>query len=77
MSRLATHRRADARMIDRIYNLEEERYLVGQLPARANALLAEQVRPIETAPSCAHLQGLDTHLAEIPATLVVVDGQCL
>jgi hypothetical protein len=62
-------------MLDRIYNLEEKRWLVDQLLARANAFLVGQVEPIETARSLAGFRGRDKHLDEILVTFVGVDSE--
>jgi anthranilate phosphoribosyltransferase len=62
-------------MLDRIYNLEEKRWLVDQMLAKATAFLEGQAGPIETARSLAAFRGKDENLDELLLTFVAVDSE--
>jgi hypothetical protein len=62
-------------MLDHVYNLEKKHRLVDQLLAGANAFLAGQVGPIDTARSLARFRGIDKQLDQILVTFVAVHSE--
>lgn len=62
-------------MLDRFYNLEEKRRLVDRMLASANACLAGEIGPIETARALSGFRGNDEVLDEILLIFVAVDSE--